>query len=260
MFEKKRMCPMKTKTNRFIALTSFALLAAAAPLFASETDSRIEAAAKNSYIFQTFLKDDSIKTQSKEGVVTLSGTVLHESHKDMARIVVANLPGVQSVDNQLQFKGVSPGVNSDEYLSMQVLLALWLNRDIGDSKPQVTVEQGVAILRGEVKNEEQQTRIAEYARDVKGIKGVRNEMTIAPATGVPTPTKQEQVDDASITAAVMMALLTRQSTSELKTSVSTQDGIVTVDGAANNPAEKETVTKLVSDTYGVRGVINNMTF
>ena len=61
-----------------------------------------------------------------------------------------------------------------------------------------------------------------------------------------------------MTAQVMMALLTHRSTSALKTSVATKDGIVTLGGEAQNLAQKDLVTKLVSDIYGVRGVTNNM--
>ena len=52
-------------------------------------------------MFKTYLKDDSIKTESKDGVVTLTGTVAEASHKSLAQDTVASLPGVKSVDNQL---------------------------------------------------------------------------------------------------------------------------------------------------------------
>ena len=84
-------------------------------------------------------------------------------------------------------------------------------------------------------------------------------MTVARITGQPAQTRQERIDDASVTAQVMMALLTHRSTSALKTSVATKDGIVTLGGKAQNAAEKDLATKLVSDIYGVRGVINQMT-
>ncbi len=249
---------MKTNYQRILMVSAIALLAASIPARAFEPDDQIESSARNSYVFKTFLKDDAIKTQSKDGVVTLSGTVKHESHKDLALQTVAHLPGVKSVDNQLEFKGISPGVNSDEFLSMKVILAIWFNRELGDSKPQVDVKNGVALLQGEVKNESQLERTAEYARDVEGIKGVINEMTVARITGEPAKTRQEKIDDASVTAQVMMALLTHRSTSSLKISVATNDGIITLGGEAQNAAEKDLVTKFVSDIFGVKGTINNM--
>ena len=249
---------MKTNYQRILLMTAVALLAAGTPLRASESDERIESSARESYVFKTYLKDDAIKTQSKDGVVTLSGTVNHESHRKLAVETAAHLPGVKGVDNQLALNGPNPAVNSDEFLSIDVMLALWFNRHLGDRKPQVEVKDGVVLLRGEVKNESQLARTSEYVRDVQGIKGVRNEMTVAKDTGKPAQTRQEKIDDASVTAQVMLALLTHRSTSALKPSVATKDGIVTLGGKIQNGTEKELATTLVSDIHGVRGVINNM--
>ncbi|WP_373467347.1 BON domain-containing protein [Geothrix sp. 21YS21S-4] len=41
---------------------------------ARNNDSTIESAIKNSYNYKTYLKDDDIKVEAKNGVVTLSGT------------------------------------------------------------------------------------------------------------------------------------------------------------------------------------------
>src|SRR5271154_7259105 len=89
------------------------LFLTSAPLRAADTDSRIESSAAKSYVFKTYLKDDSIKTDSKDGVVTLTGTVAEASHKSMAEDTVASLPGVKSVDNQLVVSGEQPAEHSD---------------------------------------------------------------------------------------------------------------------------------------------------
>ena len=60
---------------------AFALLVISVPVHASKTDDRIESSAKKSYVFKTYLKNDDIKIQSKDGAVTLTGTVSEESHK-----------------------------------------------------------------------------------------------------------------------------------------------------------------------------------
>jgi osmotically-inducible protein OsmY len=73
-----------------------------------------------SYVFKTYLKDDSIKTESKDGVVTLTGTVADESQKSMAENTVASLPDVKSVDNELQISGEQPAEHSDMWITMKV--------------------------------------------------------------------------------------------------------------------------------------------
>jgi len=91
------------------------------------------------------------------------------------------------------------------------------------------------------------------------VKEVKNEMTIAKTPAKPGETMGDKIDDASISAEVRSSLLTHRSTSALKTTVETTNGVVTVGGIAKNAAEKSLVTKLVTDIDGVTSVINNMT-
>ena len=55
----------------FLAVSAAALILANAPLHASDMDDKIEAAASKSYVFRTYLKDDMIKADAKDGEVTL---------------------------------------------------------------------------------------------------------------------------------------------------------------------------------------------
>jgi osmotically-inducible protein OsmY len=50
-----------------------------------------------------------------------------------------------------------------------------------------------------------------------------------------------------------------KSTGVIRTSVTTNNGVVSVGGKARNEAEKHLVTKLAEDVQGVIGVINTMT-
>ena len=99
----------------------------------------------------------------------------------------------------------------------------------------------------------------EYAKDIEGVKEVKNEMTVAEKPEMVERTAGEKVDDASITAQVNTALRTHRSTSSLKTKVDTRNGEVTLTGIAKNAAEKSLVTKLVTDIQGVTSVKNEMT-
>lgn len=228
-------------------------------LFASETDERIEASTKESYVFKTYLKEDAVKVESKDGIVTLSGTVNQDSNRGLAQETIQNLPGVKSVDNRLEVKAEYPAEKSNEWLAMKIKSTLLFHRNVSAANTQVYVEEGIVTLRGEAANAAQKELTSEYA-DVEGVREVRNEMTVAKASPVNSEqTIQEKIDDASITAQVKMTLLTHRSTSAVKTSVTTKEGVVTVSGQAKNGAEKDLVTKLVNDIHGVSSVINNMT-
>src|ERR1039458_6020766 len=109
------------KTLIFIAAS--ALLLAGAPLRASQTDDRIECSAKKSYVFKRYLPDDSIKIESENGVVTLTGTVSQDSHIGLARDTVSGLPDVKSVDNKLTVKGEACLHYLDRWIALKVKTA-----------------------------------------------------------------------------------------------------------------------------------------
>src|SRR5260221_174028 len=98
----------------------------------------------------------------------------------------------------------------------------------------------------------------EYAKDIEGVKEVRNQMKVSAAAEPPSRSFGEMIDDASIMAQVKAALLTHHSTSPIKTKVTTKDGVVTLSGSARNQAEIDLVTKLAKDIHGVKSVVNNM--
>jgi osmotically-inducible protein OsmY len=235
------------------------LLMASAPLHAADTDSRIESSAAKSYTFKTYLKDDSIKVESKDGVVTLTGAVADASHKSMAEDTVASLPGVTSVVDQLKINGEQPAEHSDAWITTKVKTALLFHRNVSATGTTVYTKDGVVTLQGVASSLAQKELTAEYAKDIDNVKSVNNEMTVTKTSATPDATVGDKIDDASITAQVKSSLLSHSSTSAMHTGVSTTDGVVTLTGVAKNDAEKSLVTKLATDINGVTSVINNMT-
>ncbi len=255
------MRTMKTRYPLALLGAAVAVFITCIPLYASETDDRIEASGWKSYMFKTYLTGDDIHIQSRAGVVTLTGTVAQESHMALAHDTVAGLPGVTRVDNRLGLSSDRVAKNSDAWLSARVKTTLLFHRNVRTSHTEVTARNGMVTLRGEATSQAQRDLTTEYADDVQGVEGVRNNMT-APKTS-PTPTREEtageMIDDASITAQIKTALLFHRSTSARNTQVETKEGIVTLGGTARSSAAKALVAKLVTDIDGVRRVVNNMT-
>jgi hyperosmotically inducible protein len=252
---------MKMKSPYSLALLAAtgALLVTSTSLRAADTDSRIESSAASSYTFKTYLKDDSITVDSKDGVVTLTGTVVEASDRSLAENTVASLPGVVSVDNQLVVSGTQPAEHSDAWITMKVKTALMFHRNVSATGTTVYTDNGVVTLQGEASSAAQKELTTEYAEDVGNVKAVKNDMTIASTPVTPDSTVGDKIDDASITAEVKSSLMSHSGTSAVRTGVTTSDGVVTLTGIAQNDAEKSLVTKLATDINGVTSVINNMT-
>jgi osmotically-inducible protein OsmY len=240
-------------------LAAVILLALNVPVQASKTDDQIVSSAKNSYVFKNYLKNDDVKIQSKNGAVTLTGTVSEESHKALARETVAGLSGVKTVDNRLEVKGAPlAATNSDAWLVTKVKTTLLFHSSVSASATEVNAKDGIVTLRGNAASQAQRDLTTEYAKDIDGVKDVENEMVVS------TPSKKTQsagdkIDDASITGLAKMTLLYHRSTSALSTSVTTKNGVVTLTGKAKNAAEKDLATKYIKDVKGVKSVNNQMT-
>ena len=250
---------MKKEFREWLVAGAVTLVMMAGPIFASELDKRIESAAKNSYVFMTYLKGDDIRVQSQDGVVTLTGSVSEESHLSLAADTVADLPGVKSVDNRLELKVDIPEKDSDAWIQSKIKTMLMLHRNLDGARTEVEVKEGRVILRGQVGTRAEKDLTTEYVKDVEGVKGVDNEMTLANAPMKKHRTVGQFIDDSSIYSQVKLALLFHRGPSPFVTKIAVVKGVVTVTGKAKNAAEIELVSKRIEDVHGVVRIHNRMT-
>lgn len=231
------------------------IVAAPAALFgSSETDRKIEDAAKASYNYRTVL-EDHVKVKAHDGIVTLTGTVSDKSDKALAADTVENLPGVTSVKNEIVVAPAFPE-HSDGWIGMKIRGSLLMKGNVSAASTKVAVKDGAVTLTGTADTLAQKELTGVYAKEIEGVKSVQNDIVV---NAKPSPTMGEKIDDASVTSQVKFALLSHKSTSALKTQVTTNEGVVTISGVAASAAEKALVTKLAEDVRGTKSVTNNMT-
>ena len=234
------------------------LLAPACLAAAPDADGRIVATAQKSYNFRVHLKGDAIQVASRDGRVTLSGTVADGFHKALAEETVKGIDGVQSVDNRLIAQADAPAAPPDPWLVTKVLAALRYHRNVDAAATRVTARDGVVTLDGTASSPVHKALAGDIAENVDGVRSVVNNLEVATSPARPR-TLAEKIDDASVTAQVKAVLLAHRGTHMLTTRVKTRRGVVTLQGEARNPAEKELVRRLVSDVNGVKRIVNRMT-
>ena len=243
------------KIKNLLVLLVF--LAGPVALFASPaTDQKIEDAAKASYNYRAVL-EDHVTVKAHNGIVTLSGTVQDKDDKALAEDTVENLSGVTHVKNEITVKP-DHAEHSDAWMALKIRSRLLVKANVSVATTTVTVQDGVVTLRGTAANDAQKELTEVYAKDIDGVKTVRNDIVVedTPSTD---ETIGEKIDDASITTQIKYALLSHKSTSALKTKVTTTDGVIVITCEAESDAEKSLVTKLAQDVRGVQSVSNNMT-
>jgi osmotically-inducible protein OsmY len=257
---KERGYIMKLTHPARMIMAVVAVLGASSVLLATQMNDRVESSARKSYVFITYLNGDdiSIKT-TNDSIVTLTGTVSEWSHRSLAEETVLGLPGVLRVENKLEVKSGKPDESSDVWTGMKVKFMLLFHKNVSSLKTEVDVKDGIVTLHGPASSEAQKELTTEYAKDVEGVKSVKNDMTVEKTRNTTVEKVTEFIDDASITGQVKLALLFHRGTSIIKTKVETKDGIVTVSGVAKSSAEKELVGKLVTNIKGVKELKNKIT-
>ncbi|MBW8781217.1 MAG: BON domain-containing protein [Verrucomicrobia bacterium] len=243
------------------SLSVVLLIASPFALFAtpesSENDRMVEAAANKSYNFRTVL-DGQVKASDENGVVTLTGTVQDKDDKALAADTVENLPGVKTVNNEIIVKPVYTE-HSDAWVAFKIRSRLLVKSNVSAATTKVAVQDGIVTLTGTADTLAQKELTEVYAKDIEGIKSIKNDIVVVKPAPVAETTIGEKIDDASITTQVKYALLSHKSTSALKTKVTTTDGVIIITGVAGSDAEKDLVTKLAENVRGVKSVSNNMT-
>lgn len=248
---------MNSHTRRLAA--TVALLLPAGLLADPRLDAKIEDAALASYNFRVVL-ENQVKVEAENGVVTLSGTVLDRDQKALAEDTVRSLPGVVEVLNHLDV--VETGQErSDGWIALKIRSILLLRPNVSAGNTEVTVRDGVVTLAGTAESIAQKELTESYARNVEGVRSVRNRMTVrsSPA-GVAAAASPEapEIDDASITAEIHQALLAEDPAAALNTQVETQDGTVVLRGIVRSSAEKDRASTVARSVRGVSRVANEM--
>lgn len=252
---------MKLRTELSLALAAIVvgLFVTCISGCASLADKDIDSSFRKTYVYETYLKDDAIHVESKEGVVTLTGTTTDAFSKLLAEVTMSSVDGVIRVDNQLVTKAEAVSELADTRIGRQVKTTLLFHRNVSASGTQVEVKDGIVTLKGEASSQAQKELTAEYAKDIVGVLSIKNEMTVRAGTEPAERTAGEKMDDASVAALVKTVLLTHASTSSVRTQVVVRNGEVMMTGIARNAEEKALVTKLVNDIQGVTSVKNEMT-
>jgi osmotically-inducible protein OsmY len=135
------------------------------------------------------LRNDDIAVGVRDGVVTLAGYVDSYADKWRAEQVASKVKGVKAVVNELEVKLSSSSQRTDPEIARAVVDALQWNVLVPHDRIQVVVEDGWVTLRGEVDWYYQREEAERTVRNITGIKGVSNLITVAT---VPTPSDVKQ--------------------------------------------------------------------
>jgi len=152
----------------------------------SQSDPGVTTAVKTKLAADDTVKAYKIDVDTKEGVVTLTGTVDTAEAKTRAVEVARNTKGVVSVTDQLAVappsvatSGVSEDL-TDPAITASVKTKLLADPFSPGIKIDVDTAQSVVTLSGSVRTSDEKVRAEQIAKETKGVSSVVNDLKIVP--------------------------------------------------------------------------------
>lgn len=183
----------------------------------------------------------------KDGVVTLAGHVESYKEKLNAEKAAQRVPGVKALAVEMDVKLVSSNIRTDaEIASSAESVLRWTTLWTLDAV-KIMVEKGWITLTGKVEWEYQKRSAAWSVKNLTGVTGVSNLITIKPS-----------VSSSTVKSDIETALKRRASNDAKNISIEVEDDKVTLSGEVHSWSERELVNHSAWGTAGVREVVNNI--
>ncbi len=167
----------------------------------------------------------------------------------------------------------------DSVITTKVKASLAKDKLMSALKIEVKTIDGVVELGGEANSKQEAAKAASIARKVKGVKSVKNMISVAGAPAAAAADKDrsargtaadsdrpakkmgrsdQPVDDTVITTKVKAAYAKDKTVSALNTEVNTVNGVVKLTGTAKSKAEADQAVALARRVQGVKSVQNDI--
>jgi osmotically-inducible protein OsmY len=130
---------------------------------------------------------EAIGVAVKDGAVTLTGHAPTYAEKLAAERAAERVYGVKAVANDLEVR-LSGDPRDDSDIARAIAHVLEWNVNVPEGRVQARVEGGWVILDGQVGYEFQRREVERMVRNVRGVVGVANRITIEP------PVSPDQVE------------------------------------------------------------------
>ncbi len=236
-----------------LVLASLALISLLPARAGILEDRGIEDAIAGSFVFRQMLIDPSmVIIYVRSGKVELRGQVSDERERDLLTFIIAALPNVGAVDNQL-FVDSATRRTGERWEVFRQRAILLMEGDLDLERTRIEFSGGRWSLGGEVSSEAQLALVRQRADALFPNSPLPLSLRAAPAVqAVPT------LDDASI-AAIVRSRLERTPGIQLQNArITSRQGVVQLYGTVASPGQIEIALRLARSSRGVRDIDNQL--
>jgi osmotically-inducible protein OsmY len=212
-----------------------------------KTDVEIRRDVESELQWDPSIDDKKIGVIVNNSVVTLTGEVTHFSGKWAAEDIAKRVSGVRAIANDIQVSMPLSGVRTDTDIAEAAANALRWNVSLSGTQIKPVVKDGWVALGGKVSWGYQKTSAESTVRNLAGVKGVANNITVT--VTVKAADVKQKIEDAFRRHAVLEA-----KDIEVKVDSST----VTLKGHVHTWQEHEDAARAAWAAPGVVNVENRL--
>lgn len=177
------------------------------------------------------------------GVVTLRGDVKTYSEKAAAERVALRVYGTKAVANDLKVRLITDAHRTDTEIAQAVVSAFSWNTLVPDTGIAVAVSDGVVSLKGHVEWEYQRAAAMKAVRDLTGVRGIVNAISVEPHATV-----------FDVKAKIEAALKRSAEVDARRINVAVANGKVTLSGNVHSSFERNEARRAAWAAPGVKQV------
>jgi len=158
---------------------------------AEMSDGWLKAKVKTTLLFHRSVSGLQTEVDVKDGIVTLRGEADNQAQKDLATEYAMDIEGVNSVKNEMTLAKTAKETKKetsetrtvgekidDASITALVKTTLLYHRSTSGLQTKVETKNGVVTLSGKAKNAAEKDLATKLAKDVSGVEGVNNRMTV----------------------------------------------------------------------------------
>jgi len=213
------------------------------------TDAEIRRDVESELQWNPSIDDKRIGVAVSNGVVTLTGDVPYYSGRWEAEDVVKRVNGVRAIANDIQIKIPVSGARTDTEIAEAAANALRWNVSLSAAEIKPVVKDGWVSLGGQVTWGYQKMAAEAAVRNLLGVKGVSNEISVK-STAVKATDVKQKIEEAFKRHAILEAK---------DIEVVVHSSTVTLKGHVHSWHEREDATLAAWAAPGVDAVENRLT-
>lgn len=215
-----------------------------------KTDVQLHKDVVDSLAFDLQVDERNMTVGVHNAVVTISGTVPSYAQKYAVERAIKRIAGVRGIAEELRVELPQSHRRTDADIAAAAIHALAWNTFVPAATVQVTVENGVITLTGELDWEFQRSEAEATVRNLMGVNGVTNLISLRSGVFVAPREVKERIERE----------FQRHADSEAqRISVQTDGGKVTLTGIVHTLTERDEAVRAAWHVPGVTRVENLLT-